>query len=88
MTKDLLDLYFKQNSGGGGTKILLDSAKKSTEFILKTGHAQPNQRMDAQDSKRSYDDILKQIEDFAKSRTGMSIADIEPIGAPRRRLAY
>ena len=90
--RDLLDLYYKQNSGGGGAKILLDSARKSSEFILKTGHSQPNQRMNALDTKRSYDDILTQIEDFAKSRAGMSIADIEPIGgtlgAPRRRVVY
>ena len=92
--RDLLDMYYKKNSGGGGAQILLDSAKKSTEFILKTGHSKPIQR--PQDVKRNYDEVLKQIEDFAKSRAGMSIADIgpiggagaQPIGAPRRRLVY
>lgn len=86
--RELLDMYYKRNSGGGGPQILLEAAKKSTEFILKTGHARPDQRMNAQDSKRSYDEVLTQIESFAKGRAGVSIADMEVIGAPRRRAAY
>ena len=86
--RELLDMYYKRNSGGGDAQTLLEAAKKSTEFILKTGHARPDQRMNAQDSKRSYDEVLTQIESFAKGRAGVSIADMEVIGAPRRRAAY